>query len=176
MNCKRVKAQLALLVGNDLDPCATDEVREHLGKCSECRGHLSRLSVCLESLQVPAENAWNSEHDSLWEKVSVRLARQSAGERPHRMNGWAATLAVAAACTAMVWIASRQLPVGPAPVQDQMRLQPVNDPVPPDDQQDPNELRLRMRRFEERSGRRSLQGDQPSAVPVIPINRPSDDR
>jgi len=115
MNCKQAKGKLALLIGNDLDASSVGEIQQHLGQCAGCREHLQQLSSCLEVLQVPAAGAFRADGESLWPRISVRLASPSAGQKPHRLNGWAPTLAVAAACTAMFWVASRQfVPNSPA--------------------------------------------------------------
>jgi hypothetical protein len=108
MNCKQAKERLALLIGNDLDASAVGEIQKHLGQCAGCREHLQRLSSCLEVLQVPVAGAFHADGESLWPRISVRLASPSAGQRPHRLSGWAPSLAVAAACTAMFWVASYQ--------------------------------------------------------------------
>src|SRR5580700_7875268 len=108
MNCKQAKEKLALLIGNDLDASAVGEIQKHLGQCAGCREHLQQLSSCLEVLQVPAAGAFRADGESLWPRISVRLASPSAGQKPHRLSGWAPTLAVAAACTAMFWVASYQ--------------------------------------------------------------------
>jgi predicted anti-sigma-YlaC factor YlaD len=136
MNCKQAKAKLALLIGNDLDAVAAAEVQKHLSQCVGCRQHLQHLSSCLEALQVSATGSVEPEVESLWPQISVRLASLSGGEKPHRLSGWAPTLAVAAACTAMFWVARYQFvdsgaganyssPTGPVP------LQPVDEPLNP---------------------------------------------
>ena len=114
MNCKQAKERIALLIGNDLDASAVGEVQKHLGQCAGCREHLQRLSSCLEVLQVPAAGAFQADGESLWPRISVRLASPTAGQKPHRLSGWAPTLAVAAACTAMFWVASYQFAGNPS--------------------------------------------------------------
>jgi hypothetical protein len=109
MKCKEAKTQAALLIGNDVEPSALEAVRKHLGECVGCREHFERLSNCLEVLQTPPRS-WNADDESLWPKLSARLASPNAGQKPHRLNGWAPTLAVAAACTAMFWVASGYWP------------------------------------------------------------------
>jgi hypothetical protein len=106
MNCKQAKSRVALLIGNDLEPAALADVRQHLGQCVSCRQHFDKLSSCLEVLQAPPRG-FNPDGESLWPKLSVRLASPTAGQKPHRLNGWAPSLAVAAACTAMFWVASK---------------------------------------------------------------------
>jgi hypothetical protein len=158
MNCKQAKGKLALLIGNDLDALAAGEIQKHLGQCAGCREHLQQLSSCLEVLQVPVASAFRADGESLWPQISVRLASPSAGQKPHRLSGWAPTLAVAAACTAMFWVASQQfggnspgarvLPGDPVPFQqireqsgeaphlyDPQPVRPINDagkPARPD--------------------------------------------
>ena len=108
MNCKQARGKLALLIGNDLDVSAIAEVQKHVIQCAGCRERLQRLSSCLEVLQVPAAGTFLGDGESLWPRISVRLASPTAGQKPHRLSGWAPTLAVAAACTAMFWGASYQ--------------------------------------------------------------------
>jgi hypothetical protein len=135
MNCKQAKEKLALLIGNDLDASAVGEIQKHLGQCAGCREHLQRLSSCLEVLQVPVAGAFHAEGESLWPRISVRLASPSAGQKPHRLSGWAPTLAVAAACTAMFWVASYQFvgessdrfSVPSRPILSQPIDQPLNE-------------------------------------------------
>ncbi|HXY35195.1 MAG TPA: hypothetical protein VEI07_13270 [Planctomycetaceae bacterium] len=137
MNCKQAKGKLALLIGNDLDALAIGEVQQHLAQCAGCREHLQRLSSCLEVLQVPAAGAFSTDGESLWPRISVRLASPTAGQKPHRLSGWASTLAVAASCAAMFWVASYQfvgdsgspaytMPSRPIPLQQ--IDQPLNEP------------------------------------------------
>ncbi|HET6327969.1 MAG TPA: hypothetical protein VFG04_25020 [Planctomycetaceae bacterium] len=131
MNCKQAKGQLALLIGNDLDGSSVGEIQKHLGQCAGCREHLQQLSSCLEVLQVPAAGAFRADGESLWPRISVRLASPSAGQKPHRLSGWAPTLAVAAACLAMFWAASWQFSgtsssSSSGPIE---MLQPVDQPV-----------------------------------------------
>jgi hypothetical protein len=146
MNCKQAKGKLALLIGNDLDASAVSEIQKHLGQCAGCREHLQRLSSCLEVLQVPAAGAFRADGESLWPRISVRLASSSAGQKPHRLSGWAPTLAVAAACTAMFWVAAQQFgggspsggfftPSEPIPYQQIDR--PLNEPPRPYKPQQP---------------------------------------
>ncbi len=108
MNCKQARGKLALLIGNDLDVSAMSEVQKHVSQCAGCRGHLQQLSSCLEVLQVPAAGTFSGDGESLWPRISARLASPTAGQKPHRLSGWAPSLAVAAACTAMFWVASYQ--------------------------------------------------------------------
>jgi hypothetical protein len=156
MNCKQARGKLALLIGNDLDVSAIAEVQKHVSQCAGCRERLQRLSSCLEVLQVPAAGTFLGDGESLWPRISVRLASPTAGQKPHRLSGWAPTLAVAAACTAMYWVASYQfvgdtVPSGVslpgAPIQPingsaerqydrfdhpyPMRAQPINDQAEP---------------------------------------------
>src|ERR1700677_1853985 len=107
MNCKQARGKLALLIGNDLDVSAIAEVQKHVIQCAGCRERLQRLSSCLEVLQVPAAATFLGDGESLWPRISVRLASPTAGQKPHRLSGWAPSLAVAAACTAMFWVASK---------------------------------------------------------------------
>jgi Putative zinc-finger len=180
MNCNRAKIQLALLVGNDLEPASAEEVRKHLAQCSGCRGHFARLSESLEVMQLPVEGKWGSYDDSLWKELSVRLAPESVAQKPHRLNGWAATLAVAAACSAMFFVATRQwsdrpFPGGGGPPQYQ---QPTdNPPSPLDELPNSDEYAPRRGPLDEGSSRRfdpserTHRSTAPAGVPVIPVKQ-----
>jgi len=171
MNCKRAKTQLALLIGNDLEPVAVQEVRKHLDECGSCREHLQRLSASLDVLQAPVNSTWNAQSESLWPKLSVRLASQGAPSKAHRMNGWAASLSVAAACTAMFLVARHQFPSESAPAQQGIQLEPVlEQPIPP--------LHPFLRRLEKMQPRPSdddseLRSDRipDMVVPVVPVHQ-----
>lgn len=185
MNCKQAKKQVALLIGNDLEPAALQQVRSHLGQCVGCRQHFEQLSNCLEVLQTPAR-PWSSDDQSLWPALSARLASTSAGQKPHRLSGWAPTLAVAAACTAMFWVASSHFapnqPVGQPMIDGiQVQPQPVVDPAPSfDDEAAPARKQNRSRphrALRDPSGDQSdimpYQGPNSSGIPVVPVSEPA---
>jgi hypothetical protein len=173
MNCKQARGKLALLIGNDLDVSGIGNVQRHLSECAGCREHLQQLSSCLEALQVPPAGVFPAEGESLWPRISVRLASPSAGQKPHRLSGWAPTLSVAAACAAMFWVASYQFGGGnspaptPYPIDQPIPLQSVDGP--PDYQQS------RPRNFAPDSPRlqdgRSTRLQQ-RGVPVTPVCDP----
>jgi hypothetical protein len=174
MNCKQAKTQVALLIGNDLEPAALAEVRNHLGQCAGCRQHFERLASCLEVLQAPPR-AYNAEEVSLWPKLSARLASPNAGQKPHRLNGWAPTLVVAAACTAMVWVASNRwiggsgvdqsLPGGTIqPIANPPRVEPTQSPLPKGTDGPLNDPR--HNRSHDQSGILPLREQSPEFVPV----------
>jgi hypothetical protein len=173
MNCKQARGKLALLIGSDLDASAVGEVQKHLSQCAGCREHLQQLSSCLEVLQVPAAGAFNSEGESLWPRISVRLVSPSSGERPHRLSGWAPTLAVAAAVTVMFWASSQFMTDsapsgsgGPIPYQQQ-----IDEPVRPrgyNSQGRPVEVRPDSTRPAQPQSDRMRSSED--GAPVIPVN------
>jgi hypothetical protein len=177
MNCKQARGKLALLIGNDLDGSAMQDVQKHLGECSGCRGHLKQLSSCLEVLQVPAVANFGTGGESLWPNLSVRLASPSAGQKPHRMNGWASTLAVAAACTVMFWVTSRQfgpgdnaVPVGSPAIP----LHPIGDPASGNPIRQPRHRDLdddSARPSNEQSGIMGTREGESNAIPVTPVKQ-----
>jgi hypothetical protein len=175
MNCKQARAKVALMIGNDLDASAVGDVQKHLAQCAGCREHLQRLSSCLEVLQVPAAGAFQADGESLWPRISVRLASQTAGQKPHRLSGWAPTLAVAAACTAMFWVASYQFAGNPsvptfAPTGQRIELQPVDFPSR-FERQLPGPLEQDLSRIRDReSGRLQMQNGESPAIRLTPIN------
>lgn len=128
MNCKEAKSQIALLVGNDLEPRTAATLRRHLDACPCCRDQAQSLTSCIDVLQSDASTPWNTEPGSLWPGLQVRLASQRPVEKPHRMNGWAPALAVAAAGLAMVWFTSSR-DAGIAFHPDGVNVQPVSMPA-----------------------------------------------
>ena len=177
MNCKSAKSQIALMVGNDLEPAAIDEVRQHISECEGCRRHLSRLTASLEALQAPADAIWSAGDESLWPKVSGRLASASAGEKPHRLNGWAASLAVAAACTAMLWVASRQWQGQGAADFGQPGIQQINEPAPGNvrprnDFNQGNDFNPDQRPSDDETNIIKLRNQGSPATNVVPVNQP----
>src|SRR5579872_3777808 len=179
MNCKQAKTQVALLIGNDLEPAATADVRNHLGQCVSCRQHFEKLSSCLEVLQAPPRG-FNPEEESLWPKLSVRLASSSAPQKPHRLNGWAPSLAVAAACTAMLWVASKNW-TGPNGVEQAVpnnMVIPAAAPPPanPDAMPFRNGRQLPLRqRIQKPSNDRSgtMQLREHGSDALVPVNDPN---
>jgi predicted anti-sigma-YlaC factor YlaD len=171
MNCKIAQSQLALLVGNDLEPAAVDQVRKHLDKCDCCRRHFDRLTAAQEALQAPAEGAWSATDESLWPKLSVRLASATAGSKPHRLNGWAASLAVAAACTAMVWVASHQWTGPPAPEDVGQPVRGISDQAPAPAAPDNGDVDSIQRRSDDDAGIMRLRSRSAPATRVVPINQ-----
>jgi hypothetical protein len=173
MNCKQAKEKLALLIGNDLDASEIGNVQRHLGQCTGCREHLQRLSSCLEVLQVPAAGAFRADEESLWPRIAVRLASPNAGQKPHRLSGWGPTLAVAAACTAMFWVASYQFgnnPAGaPFPVPGQpIPLQSIEGPAEFREQPQAQPQPPRMQ--ERKSDRMQMRGSDSRPIPIQPVS------
>jgi hypothetical protein len=184
MNCKQAKTQLALLIGNDLEPCALQEVRNHLAECVGCRQHLKQLSSALEVLQSPPRS-WNPEHESVWPKLSARLASPTADQKPHRLSGWAPSLAVAAACLGMFWVVSSQWSSDRAPLSGgiELQAQPIGQPPSFDrgSLPNPNGFESRRRRSphepsatDPSSGKSDIMRFRgSSAIPVVPVAEPS---
>jgi hypothetical protein len=167
MNCKRVKTQIALLIGNDLDPVTAQSVRKHLDECAGCRQHLQQLSSCLEALQGPVNAPWTGA-ESLWPELSAKLATRAknAGEteKPHRLNGWAPTVAVAAACALMFWLTSNQQSGNQGADADfSIRPTPVSMPAIP-----PEFFSPRAGRNNDQSDMFRLEGQDPSRLLLVP--------
>jgi hypothetical protein len=177
MNCKQARGKLALMIGNDLDVSAVGDVQKHLRQCTGCRQHLQQLSSCLEVLQVPAAGVFPAEGESLWPRISVRLAAPAAGQRPHRLSGWGPTLAVAASCAAMFWVASYQFGGGNSPVSTPFRveqpieLQPVDGPPDYEHQARPNDFRPDSSRVPDGRSNK-LMRDPGTVYPATPISDP----
>jgi hypothetical protein len=180
MNCKQAKSHVALLIGNDLEPAALADVRSHLGQCVSCRQHFEKLSSCLEVLQAPPRG-YSPEAESLWPKLSVRLASPIIGQKPHRLSGWAPSLAVAAACTAMFWIASKQL-IPSGSVEQTVppgRVYPASQQIPlrldgtPAENQPEFQIRSRAQKpLGDQSGTMEPR-EQGSNNKLVPVNDPS---
>ena len=176
MNCKHTRTQLALLVGNDLKPDAVQDVHKHLDQCGGCREHWNRLSTSLDALHGAAtvNSAWDPEADGLWNKLVVKLPRQVAKpqppQKPHRMNGWAATMSVVVACSAMVWVASRQWSDALGPVDNNtLQTRPVDFVNPSNPQLNQPHVEPVQHDRKGHQPQHQLNDDR-SAPPAMPVN------
>lgn len=103
-DCRQAKLQLALKAGGDLaDPVASALLERHLAACPQCRRYLAGMEAALELLQSCSQPTAAAERSvGVWPRVSARLP--SARERASRFQVWAPTVAMAAACAAMILV------------------------------------------------------------------------
>jgi len=113
MNCRRVRPNIALLIGNDLDDQSGRDVRRHLAICPQCREYARALRTSLQVLEQSERTPAGQMHDSVWPDLSKRLQRENSGQRQERFNGWMPALAVVVACVTLVVISSNTTPQGP---------------------------------------------------------------
>ena len=102
MNCKRVRLEIALWVGNDLDGSAIEGLQRHLSECSKCRQHWEKLKSSLMRLKDPVVSGARAMHDSVWPGLLARLPARGGDPQPVQFNGWLPALAVIAASVAIV--------------------------------------------------------------------------
>ncbi len=110
----------------------------------------------------------------------MRLASPTFGQKPHRLSGWGPTLAVAASCLAMFWVASYQfssdssVPSYSVPGQ-RIPMQEVDGPPagapifhgqPRPEQQDRDSSRIRDRE----SGRLQMRNGNSPSIQLTPVS------
>lgn len=102
MTCDRYRRQLALLVGNDLDPREASDVRQHLIACPACQAHWNSLQASTNVMHSVSHQASVPASGTLWPEIRVKLAA-----RPTVLSestpSWFTLSAFAAVCAAVVW-------------------------------------------------------------------------
>ncbi len=127
--CKRVRRDIALWIGNDLDPARRIQVQRHIRECEPCRAHSAALKNSITLLSRVDCEAAEAGSESVWPAVEARLARCRVAPGSHRFNGWAVAAGVAAAWLIVVaasrWTASPE----PAPTMGEPRPVFTSAPV-----------------------------------------------
>lgn len=103
MTCDRYRPQLALLVGNDLDPREASEVRQHLGGCPVCQAQWDSLQASTGVLHTVARLATVPASASVWAAVRPKLVVQPK-KTPDATPSWFTIGAFSAVCAAVVWL------------------------------------------------------------------------
>ncbi len=115
VTCNEIQAQLALFVGDDLDPAASGRIQRHLVGCTTCDGELARLATSRSRIASLRELTADAA-PSVWSNVRAELAREGrliessaprniAVRRPWQFARWSGLTAAAAALVAMAfWV------------------------------------------------------------------------
>jgi anti-sigma factor RsiW len=102
MTCDRYRRQLALLVGNDLDPREASDVRQHLIACPGCQAHWNSLQASTNVLYSVSHQSAVRVNGTLWPAIRAKVAA-----RPTVLSetapSWFTLSAFAAVCAAVVW-------------------------------------------------------------------------
>ncbi len=131
MNCRQAKQNLALWVGDDLEPSAIVALERHISVCPGCREAwvqlrqsqeaLATAAKCLPATSLRAESSLPGVEqpavDSLWPAISRRLPMPASSMQRPRFNGWVPGLAVAVACVAVMIVAVRNVTQSNVPMQ-----------------------------------------------------------
>ena len=119
MNCREAKAEIALLVGNDLeDAGARESLRRHVSACPECRGHYQRLKQTFKFLEQADKTETFEVRESMWPALSTRLRHRQQEQKPSRRQWWPLA-SFLAACIVVVAIINTPAPEhSHAPVVD----------------------------------------------------------
>ncbi len=97
MQCKTAQRQMALAVGDDLEPAEAQELQRHLAQCSVCRGLWEQHRQAFAVLQDSRVVASAVKRDSVWPSVATRLQQRQAGGRRGANSLWISGLAIASA-------------------------------------------------------------------------------
>jgi DNA-binding CsgD family transcriptional regulator len=102
MNCRRIRAEMAIWVGEALDDEAEQSLRRHLGECPGCREHWRQLQISMQMLHQADPGSAEVCHESLWPRVADRIElHEPVSQRARsfwgrdRGAGWMAVLALA---------------------------------------------------------------------------------
>jgi hypothetical protein len=102
MTCDRYRRQLALLVGNDLDPREAAEVRQHLGGCAACQAQWNSIQISTSVLQSVSQQSMLPASGSLWPEVRSKLAVRPVVLKESAPS-WLTIGAFSGVCAAVVW-------------------------------------------------------------------------
>ncbi|MCY2964163.1 MAG: zf-HC2 domain-containing protein [Planctomycetota bacterium] len=107
-NCRKYRADLALLAGNDLDAATRLEVERHVVTCPECRAHWQELQSSQQALEQSRGTAVvvSLETSSVWVDVQRQIRVVDERSRRGSWRGWLPAVAMAAACLAVILITS----------------------------------------------------------------------
>lgn len=82
-NCTKIRQQLALYAGRDLEEPLCVEVEQHLGECASCRAELARAGAARERIAVlGAQTARGLESVDLWPALGERWTRERVAAKP----------------------------------------------------------------------------------------------
>lgn len=98
MHCKKVRQQMSLAVGDDLEPAAAEVIQQHVATCPECEKAWEQHRRGFAVLQQSRVALERTKSDSIWPKVAVKIQARQTDARRAEFNGWIAGLAVLAAC------------------------------------------------------------------------------
>lgn len=99
MNCKTIKKQMSLAVGEDLSITDALGFHRHLRSCSNCQADWERYQSSFAALQQSRVEETLLNRASVWPTISLQI-EQRHQQRPTRRssNNGVATLFLAAAC------------------------------------------------------------------------------
>ena len=116
--CNGLKSRVALAVGNDLSDAELILLEKQLKNCDQCRSQYEELQKSYDALQEQFDNApVPSLQDSVWPKVSAKIAARRRKNRPTQFNFLLPTLTTVACCLALMLVTNSpqsQQPVFPA--------------------------------------------------------------
>jgi len=109
--CNGLKSRVALAVGNDLSDAELILLEKQLKNCEQCRSQYEELQKSYEALQNQFDNApVPSLQDSVWPRVSAKIAARRHKNRPTQFNFLLPTLTTIACCLALLLVTnSRQV-------------------------------------------------------------------
>jgi|GEM_PF-1564545 len=103
--CNGLKSRVALAVGNDLTGAELEQLEKQLKSCDQCRAQYEELQKSYSALQQQLDSApVPSLQDSVWPKVSAKIAARRRRNRPTRFNFLLPTLTTVACCLALLLV------------------------------------------------------------------------
>ncbi len=109
--CNGLKSRVALAVGNDLSGSELELLEKQLKNCDQCRSQYEELQKSYDALQNQFDSApVPSLQDSVWPKVSAKIAAHRRKNRPTRFNFLLPTLTTVACCLALLLVTNSPHP------------------------------------------------------------------
>tara|TARA_R110002111_G_scaffold168038_2_gene234009 strand:+ start:132481 stop:133047 length:567 start_codon:yes stop_codon:yes gene_type:complete len=123
--CNGLKSRVALAVGNDLSGTELILLEKQLKNCDLCRSQYEELQKSYDALQQQFDSApVPSLQDSVWPRVSAKIAASRRKNRPTRFNFLLPTLTTVACCLALLLVTN-------SPQSEQQRFAPAVGSVHP---------------------------------------------
>lgn len=103
--CNGLKSRVALAVGNDLSGAELELLEKQIKNCDQCRSQYEELLKSYDALQQQFDSApVPSLQDSVWPKVSAKIAARRRKNRPTQFNFLLPTLTTVACCLALLLV------------------------------------------------------------------------
>ena len=110
MKCEKVKDKLSLYIDNQLDLAESEQIKEHLNECEECRLYYNKLlslGEMVDSFELhDNDEYWESQKDKVLDHIEQAESERITDVKTGRNRGKMYKLLAVAASIALVAIVS----------------------------------------------------------------------